>query len=161
MYPVNRQAIVLPGENSLQHSTPTAVLARKKGIRYMPFYCPSVQFSEEEERQYERHYEEGFDVTNDDRYNYWMKLNHPESAPPESVCTQLFVDADSSPTSPSNVSVGESHESPLPSPLTTNDASFPPKTHSKLSEFLPPPVPLQKKTRKEPTGVCLCTYYIS
>lgn len=138
----------------------------------MPFYCPSVQFSEEEERQFERRYEEGFDVTNDDHYNYWVKLNHPESAPPdsappESVCTQLFIDADVSPTSPSNVSVNGSHESPTsPSNVSggshessllspsTNGASCPPKTHSKLAEFLPPPVPLQKKTSKEPTGVC-------
>ena len=42
IYPFNRHAIVLTGENNLKKfGTPTAVLAKKKGIAYMPFFSPA------------------------------------------------------------------------------------------------------------------------
>ena len=41
VYPVNRYAIVLPGERPHDHGTPTAALAKKRGIHYMPFSPPS------------------------------------------------------------------------------------------------------------------------
>ncbi len=41
IYPLNRRAITIPGEHHARStSTPTAVIARKQGINYLPFYSP-------------------------------------------------------------------------------------------------------------------------
>ena len=48
-YPVNRYAIVLPGERPQPAGTPTSCLAKKKGIHYMPFYSPSCEQKKSEE----------------------------------------------------------------------------------------------------------------
>lgn len=45
VFPLNRRAIHVPGSDSLS-STPTAVLARRGGIRYMPFLSKSQQRSQ-------------------------------------------------------------------------------------------------------------------
>ena len=37
VFPLDRKAIKIPGEVSTTTNTPTAVLARREGIRYMPF----------------------------------------------------------------------------------------------------------------------------
>jgi len=37
IFPLNRHAIVLPGEQPGHSNTPTALLAKKKGIQYMSF----------------------------------------------------------------------------------------------------------------------------
>lgn len=72
IYPFNRHAIVLPGGNGLaKFGTPTAVLAKKNGIMYMPFYSPahacdtsqhddSQVFTSDELQHFEHHYEEGY-----------------------------------------------------------------------------------------------------
>ena len=40
VFPINRRAVTLPGEVTVSN-TPTAVIAKKKGILYMPFYSAS------------------------------------------------------------------------------------------------------------------------
>ena len=37
VYPLNRRAIKIPGEVPEVTNTPTAVVAKREGIRYMPF----------------------------------------------------------------------------------------------------------------------------
>ena len=80
IYPFNRHAIVLPGENRLKKfGTPTAVLAKKKGIAYMPFFFPahihdnsqhdSEVFTSDELQHFEHRFEEGYDLGDDERYN--------------------------------------------------------------------------------------------
>lgn len=159
VYPVNRHAIVLPGERPHDHGTPTAALAKKRGIHYMPFFSPSAQFTQEEIELYKHRYEEGFDLTHDSRYNQWVKLNHPvsESLHPR---TQLFAESNGlSPTHDSTQSpvLVMSDEAPAdpPSPSRSPSPNQNSQPHSKLSEFLIIPDPPAKKASKEPTGVCL------
>lgn len=72
IYLVNRRAIVLPGEQK-PSSTPTACLAKKKGIYFLPFYSPSSaddtpRFSKDELQLFEERFREGYDLTCDERY---------------------------------------------------------------------------------------------
>ena len=97
VYPVNRRAVVIPGEEK-PPSTPTACLAKKKGINFMPFYSPSSddttpKFSLDELELFERRYREGYDLTGDDRYNLWVRLHKPQPQKPQlqqSLRVQLF-----------------------------------------------------------------------
>ena len=68
VFPVNRNAIVLPGEQTQYSRTPIAVLAEKKGINFMPFFSPATsrpQFSGEELEFFEHCFEEGYDLSQD------------------------------------------------------------------------------------------------
>ena len=38
------------------------------------------EYTEDEELLFQRRYEEGYDLTTDERYNQWLKFNHPNSA---------------------------------------------------------------------------------
>ena len=118
----------------------------------MPFSPPSAQFTEEEVELYKHRYEERFDLTHDDHYNQWVKLNHPvfESLHPRSLRTQLFAESNGlSPTSDSTTQdapISLSNESPeLSSDNTSPENSLPSVSHSKLSEFLVIPDPPAKK----------------
>lgn len=90
-FPLNRYAITLPGERPRLSNTPTAILAKKKGISFMPFYLPThatrQPFTSEEQECFQRHYEEGYDLTDDEGYNLWIKAYHPEG-----LQVQLFTD---------------------------------------------------------------------
>ena len=91
-YPVNRRAVVIPGEEK-PPSTPTACLAKKKGINFMPFYSPSSddttpKFFLDELELFERRYKEGYDLTGDDMYNLWVRLHKPQTQ--QSLRVQLF-----------------------------------------------------------------------
>ena len=70
VFPVNRYAISLPGERPRPSGTPTAVLAEKKGINFMPFYSPTcrkAEFSCEEQELFRHRFEDGYDLTHDCR----------------------------------------------------------------------------------------------
>ena len=94
IYPFNRQSIAVPGGEK-STGTPTARLAYQQGIKYLPFHsplrqqcldseqpaqldepteqvCEQVSFSEEENRLFERRYEEGYDLS-DSQYYTWLK----------------------------------------------------------------------------------------
>ena len=79
--PLNQYAITLPGERPRLSNTPTAILTKKKGISFMPFYSPThatrQPFTSEEQECFQRRYE-GYDLTDDERYNLWTKAYHPE-----------------------------------------------------------------------------------
>lgn len=104
VFPLNRNAIHIPGQES-ECDTP---IRAGKSITYLPLYSPapppkysalaslstdaeedsSETFSPGELKKFKRHFEEGFDVTGDDRYNKWLKIHHPASisnslSPPE------------------------------------------------------------------------------
>ena len=38
------------------------------------------EYTEDDELLFQRRYEEGYDLTTDERYNQWLKFNHPNSA---------------------------------------------------------------------------------
>ena len=165
-FPVNRHAIVLPGERSA--STPTARLAKKKGINYMPFYSPSYEchqksqectkFTEEEEKTFKTRYEEGYDLDTDTRYNLWLEINHPSS------CVQLFASPETSYASNTQSSIPLSPSaSPQPHLLAPIEStplqstSTLPEVRSNLSEYLPVPARAQKKTHSKFTGARVLT----
>ena len=77
--------------------TPTEKLAKRKGIKYIPFYTspclerenrsrsPEVDFSEKEMNLFTKRYEEGYDLC-DERYNLWLQKYYPADV----VCKALF-----------------------------------------------------------------------
>ena len=83
VFQLNRYAIILPGEQPRYSGTPTAILAKKKGISFMPFYSPTHDvgqlFTSEEQECFQHCYEEGYDL-HDERYDLWLKIHHPEGA---------------------------------------------------------------------------------
>ena len=104
IYPLNRHAIAIPGEEPVQKSAPSLALdlARKSGITFLPLYSPIVkssqrmvnasqqtsdglpEFTAEEIAKFTTRFEEGYDLDNDARYNKWLETNHPD------VCKRLF-----------------------------------------------------------------------
>ena len=68
VFPVNRNATILQGEQTWYSRTPIAVLAEKKEINFMPFFSPATsrpQFSGEELEVFEHCFEEGYDLSHD------------------------------------------------------------------------------------------------
>ena len=83
VYPVNRNAIKLPGESS-QPS-----LSEATGLAFIPLYSPAKRpvsvthssfpiFSEEEVCRFQTRFENGYDIKTDERYNRWLEMYHPE-----------------------------------------------------------------------------------
>ena len=159
-YPVNRYTIVLPGERAQPAGTSTSCLAKKKGIKYMPFYSPSceqkkseetIRFTEEEDKKYQSRYEEGYDLDIDARYNLWLKLFHPSS---ESPSLKLFTSDDT----PSHSSLPLSLSStPQQAPLSPAEPCSQ-RSGSKIKayRFLSIPAPPRKKGSKS-TGARILT----
>ena len=122
VFPLNRKAIIIPGEIPCTSNTPTAVLARREGIRFMPFMSSTEKkqlkkdphtnnledtsgeefeepiFSQEEEARFGIQYENGYDLKHDARYNLWLKHHHLD------VSTSSIVGELSFPSSNSSVS---------------------------------------------------------
>ena len=105
LYPVDRNSVI-------QSSIPPKLVAedvkKKTGISFVPLYTqsPSVKrcstlnlsFSEEEMFRYQRRYEEGYDITSDEKYNKWVKMYHPDHSvqdiavlPNTTVLSKLIV----------------------------------------------------------------------
>ena len=122
VFPVNRYAILLPGEPPRLSSTPTAKLAERRGINFMPFYSPACstrkpEFSREELELFEYRFGENYDVTDDERYNEWLKAYHPEHYADKDLRVPLFQD--------SSTSSSTTASSPVPSiPLSNVDPSL-------------------------------------
>ena len=101
--PFNRRAIKIPGEILAHTSTPTAVLAKQEGIRFMPFLSKSAQknptevsqFSEEEEAKFATRFENGYDLLHDKRYNQWLSERHPKYERQPLLVRELFSDSSS------------------------------------------------------------------
>ena len=161
VYPLNRHAIVLPGENGLRKSgTPTVAMAKRKGISYMPFFSSTHDiseqddcevFAEEELQLFQRRYEEGFDICDDERYNHWLRVHHPEMLHDECV-TCLFPSSpltESTPAPMESTSVNETLDSPSPPEIPSQTVQ-----QSLLGEFLPVPEVPVKKTGRKASGVC-------
>ena len=75
--------------------TPTEKLAKRKGIKYIPFYTSpclekeirsQVDFSKKEMDLFAKRYEEGYDLF-DERYDIWLQKFHPAD---DMVCKALF-----------------------------------------------------------------------
>ena len=167
IYPVNRDAIHIPGEPSKASAvTPMTAIAKNSGIQFLPLYSPApskkkvsaaaTEFAPDELQCFERRFEEGYDLTIDEKYNNWLERYHPEHA----VKKQLFSDALSSTTSPQPT---DTLDPPLPSDPSscTDDHSdqtqvAPPScatTKGSLHEFLRiPSPPAARKTSKPDTA---------
>lgn len=90
IYPVNRNAFCLP---ILECES----LIKQSGLSFIPLYSPASkrkpsvekssaeklnveELTEEEISLFETRYTNGYDLTNDARYNVWLIKHHPESA---------------------------------------------------------------------------------
>ncbi len=99
VHPVNRGAIEIPGEKRNLKSTPMADIAKSHGISYLPLYSPaprrhpaaplpsSLEFTEEEERRFQKRYDEGYDIPGDSRYEAWLQRSYPHD---DSLTMELF-----------------------------------------------------------------------
>ena len=100
VYPVNRNALSLPGQEC-------ETLSKETGLSFIPLYSPShriphsplqahdcpnldssyvdspaatcISFTEEEVALFETRYENGYDIVGDDRYRQWLSNCHPEA----------------------------------------------------------------------------------
>jgi len=91
VFPPNRRAIPIPGysQTTKDVATPTAKVAQRQGIQYLPFYSPPCSkevsqvpsFTAAETERFQVRFEEGYDLTHDERYNLWLQVHHPNSGP--------------------------------------------------------------------------------
>ena len=125
IYPLNRDAILLPGE-------PKKSLSEKTGLSFIPLYTPSKwckprcqTFSYEELERFEYHYENGIDPVDQSRYTEWLTRYHPE-------------DSFDSPSRRLSSSGGESDDLykplPLQSKLATLHFPSPPSKNAKYDD---------------------------
>ena len=157
IYPFNRYAII-PAPSPASKFDPKSLCTGTK-IKFLPLYSPSykshpsgnvqlaspqlvaapISFSEEEISLFSRRYEEGYDLTHDQRYNLWLKQYHPkccssnESSPRKQLsfpdnCDNVPDNCDT----PDNCDNGDKI-------ILDNEAPGPGPTN-------PPVMPLQKST---------------
>ena len=82
VYPVNRDAVHVPGCSGSQLSLPEAT-----GLAYIPLYSPAKRsrplagspsipvFSEKELCLFQTQFESGYDIDSDDQYNRWLRMS--------------------------------------------------------------------------------------
>ena len=96
VFPVNRDAIEIPGVKQRSKATPLAAVAKKNGINYLPLFSPaprkprarsstSLEFTDEMDL-FQRRYEEEYDISGNLRYEAWLEMCHPDV----SVSRELF-----------------------------------------------------------------------
>jgi len=76
VFPPNRRAIPIPGysQTTKDVATPTAKVAQRQGIQYLPFYSPPCSkevsqvpsFTAAETERFQVRFEEGYDLTHDE-----------------------------------------------------------------------------------------------
>ena len=139
VFPPNRRAIPIPGfsgESGTAPLTPTAKLAKAKGIRFLPLFgssktdssqlasSRSLIFTEEEVKRFERWYEEGYDLDTDDRYIKWLKVYHKHPVRSSSALETSFR------------SLNIQDLSEINGTTTTSYSSSPVEFRTTISEFL-------------------------
>lgn len=168
VFPPNRRAIPIPGygESAKASLTPTAQVAKAKGIRYLPLYTPSksdnsppfhtpsrsdksskndLSFTDKELQLFSRRFDEGYDMTTDERYNEWMRVYHFQNPTQSSLASLgssfkgLNLSQDLSDIS------NKDSASPDTSPVTVN-------FQSKISEFLVIPTPPARRPEAKTCG---------
>ena len=88
VFPVNHDAIEIPGVKQRSKATPLAAVAKKNGINYLPLFSPaarkprvrssmSLEFTDEEMDFFQRRYKEEYDIPGDLRYEAWLEMYHP------------------------------------------------------------------------------------
>lgn len=124
--------------SSIAPVTPTAKVAKTKGIDYLPLFAqpgsphsgsleltpPIEPFTDEEMEKFRHRYEEGYDLDIDDRYNEWLGMYHGK--PAQSTLASLghsFVGLDLSQDQDDSTGICTStppqslpHSEPLPPP---------------------------------------------
>ena len=142
IYPLNRQAV------DGRRKSVCESLAERTGLEYIPLYSPShhrrhvvqpeVTFNPEEMALFQTRYEEGYDL-NDERYQCWLKMYHPE------VRYTSNQDEDNTHSYTSEPSLSDAHPS-TSTPIPCN--VFP--RSSFLSKVLTDQAPLIKYPNKTP-----------
>ena len=94
VFPVNRQALEMLQEKKSPPKLSMAAIAKSNGINFLPLYSPkkslssnneTVQFTDEEMKHFQKHFDEEYDVPGDTRYSQWLKMYHPECNAPHHV----------------------------------------------------------------------------
>ena len=96
IYPFNRDVLIPPDEDEI--SSETDNLAKRTGLKFIPFYSPAVSksrpfFTEEEEAKFEKRFEEGYDIS-DERYESWKKMRHPKRLQTENFHSTIDTSCD-------------------------------------------------------------------
>ena len=159
VFPINRRVVTVS-------NTPTAVIAKKKGILYMPFYSASPDsvsqhtvgegvrqsdsdqpavFTAEEQDRFKRRYEEGYDLTHDEQYNEWLKTRASES-----IRVRMFTTPEETSPGVDETTLSSEKNSPGSNEISP---SFEPDPRSKLASFLPVPLVPQRKSTGKPSLV--------
>ena len=94
IFPFNRDAVAVPKQKMES-------LPEESGLSFIPLYSPAPsrkkavvkkpRFTEEEEQLFERRYKEGYDITDDPRYNMWLECYYPDSI---TLCTSPLAEPD-------------------------------------------------------------------
>ena len=115
VFPLNRTAIDTCDDSTIPLDSGSESLAEKTGLAFIPFYTPirshsrktatditneysDEDFTEEERQIYIRRLEEGYDITTDLRYNFWLK---------KYTCSSVTTNESASADTPSNLLLGE------------------------------------------------------
>ena len=131
VYPFNRYAIDITGEvDDKPIVTPIEKLAKRKEIKYIPFYTspylekeirsqsPEVDFSNEEMDLLAKRYEEGYDLF-DGRYNLWLQKYHPA----DGVCKAVFEEESDSEVSSREQTICSEETNGWEEPTTSREVS--------------------------------------
>ena len=96
IFPFNRNALLPVTELQTPSKFNPKSLCKGTKLKFIPVYSPVqskpmppsspplYNFTEEEITLFTQRYEEGYDITHDERYNYWLKLKDAKDAPKES-----------------------------------------------------------------------------
>ena len=86
IFPFNRNALLSVTESQTPSKFNPKSLCKSTKLKFIPVYSPVqskpmppsspplYNFTEEEITLFTQRYEEGYDITHDERYNYWLKL---------------------------------------------------------------------------------------
>ena len=98
IYPLNRDAILSRCTTAIPSSS------LESNLTFIPMYSPmparrhhqspKISFTDEELFTFNKWFEEGYDLICDDRYNQWLRIEHPEEA---SILLNVPFTPDSSP----------------------------------------------------------------
>ena len=106
IFPFNRNALSVSGSETPSKFNPKSLCEGTK-LKFIPVYSPAqsksmppsssllYDFTEEEVALFTKRYEEGYDLTHDKRYNYWLQLKNDEGAIKDCVSSEPVIINDS------------------------------------------------------------------
>ena len=106
IFPFNRNALSVSGSETPSKFNPKSLCEGTK-LKFIPVYSPAqsksmppsssllYDFTEEEVALFTKRYEEGYDLTHDKRYNYWVQLKNDDGAIKDCVSSEPVIINDS------------------------------------------------------------------